>query len=227
MLACACALIPAVPGNVQATTIYNETITANFGSGNPATGWTADKEIALGLELGLRAKERTPVSTANINGVYSEPIGVDPNNAARANWNYEFSVQGNTSLYDFFLGIDTDPSQGVNYSTLGLVNPLTYFGDNTVVGNISQNSENIVFAGSGGLNPNINATYSYDMFAVAKGAGSSGLRVADTAITVVVGAGGASVPDTGNSLALLSLSFVGIAFGKQMMKREPAIVIAA
>src|SRR5580765_2377013 len=67
---------------------FNQNIVAIFGSGNPDTGWTTDTSAAGGIVLGLRGKERDTASTANASGVYSYATGVDPNNAARARWNW-------------------------------------------------------------------------------------------------------------------------------------------
>ena len=46
-----------------------------------------------------------------------------------------------------------------------------------------------------GLDANIDATFSYTLYAVAAGAGPNGARIATVGITVVVGAGGPPPPD--------------------------------
>lgn len=214
---------------------YNDTITAIYGSGNPNTGWTTDS--ANGIELGLRAKNRTTGDTSNVNGVYAYPSAPP----TRGLWNYEFSINSDSSgtsgvaldRYDFFLAVDRDSSLGVQWS---IVNPLAYwldnsYGDNTtpngagvegpygVTGtgkSLAQNSQNITFLDyptfpQGGLPLEQNATYSYELFAVEKGAGPSGARIVDVGITVVVGNGGAAVPDAGTTGALVGLALAGLA----------------
>lgn len=214
---------------------YNDSITAIFGSGNPNTGWTSDS--ASGIELGLRAKNRTSGDTSNVNGVYSF-ASAPP---TRGLWNYEFSINSDTSgtsgagldRYDFFLAVDRDSSLGVQWS---IVNPLTYwldnsYGNNTTANgagvegpfalaglgnNVAQNSQNITFGDyptfpQGSLPLEQNATYSYELFAVEKGAGANGARIVDVGITVVVGNGGAAVPDAGTTSALVGLALAGLA----------------
>ena len=212
---------------------YNDNITAIFGGGNPDTGWTS--ESGNGITLALRGKQRYPsTSTANVNGVYSYATGLIPPNNNRAVWNWEFSINSGTAFlptYDYFVGIDTDPSQGISYT---YVNALTYWTDNSfgngstlngqgveanpnnaansaalaAVNTIAQQSQNLVFAGG---NPLLDATYNYELFAVAKGGGTSGAKLADVGITVVVGRGGAAVPDGGSTLSLLGLGMAGLA----------------
>jgi len=206
---------------------YNQTITAIYGGGNPDTGWAADS--GNGITLGLRAKNRDTGATPNVAGVYSFATGLNPANN-RALWNYEFSINSGTPMlsnYDYFLGIDMDGSLGISYT---YVNPFAAFDDNSF-GNsgtlngqgfegptatnsllagsnsVAQNSENIIFLG---LNPFLNATYNYELFAVAKGAGVSGTHLTDVGITVVVGSGGSAVPDSGTSAILLSAGLFGL-----------------
>lgn len=214
---------------------YNDSITAIFGSGNPNTGWTSDS--ANGIELGLRAKNRTSGDTANVNGVYSYATAPAP----RGLWNYEFSINSDTSgtsgrtlgYYDFYLAVDRDPTAGIMWS---VVNPLSYWGDNSygnnstangagtegtfaalgANNNVAQNSQNITFGDyptfpQGGLALAPNATYDYVLYAVEKGAGSGGTRLVDVAIKVKVGNGGAAVPDGGTTFGLLGLAFAGLA----------------
>lgn len=207
---------------------YDQNITAIFGSGNPNTGWTTDAGIGSGIVLGLRAKNRTTGDTSNVNGVYSYATAP----ATRGLWNYEFSINSGTpnlDAYDFYLAVDGDSSQGISYTT---VNPLSYWLDNSYgnngtlqgqgvegtdalasANNLAQNSQNITFGdypgGAQTLFPN--ATYNYNLFAVTRGAGVDGSRLADVSITVVVGQGGSAVPDAGSTLALMSVACAGIA----------------
>jgi hypothetical protein len=207
---------------------WGTSITAIYGSGNPAEGWT--DTVVGDLQLALRAKDRVTGAAVNVDGTYSYATAPAP----RGLWNYEFSINsdkgdGATSLaaspYDFYLTIDLDPSQAFNGVT---VNPLTAWSDNAygknstlsgagndgtfaafgALNNIAQNSQNITFLGLP-LDPN--ATYDYELFAVAKGAGANGSRVASVDMTVIVGAGGAAVPDAGASAILLGIGVAGLA----------------
>ena len=211
---------------LQADT-FNQTITAIYGSGNPDTGWVADS--GNGITLGLRGKNRDTGATPNVAGIYTFATGLSAS-GTKARWNYEFSIDSGTptlSTYDYFLGIDTDPSAGISYT---YVDPFAAFNDNSfgnsgtgnglgfegsAAGNsllansnfIVQNSQNIVFLG---LSPFLNATYNYDLFAVAKGEGVGGAHLADVAMTVVVGSGGAAVPESGSSVILLGAGLAAL-----------------
>ena len=203
---------------------YNQTITAIYGGGNPDNGWTTD--AGGGVTLGLQAKDRDDGTIVNVNEVYSYPVGPSAN-PLRAKWNWQFSINsGSANLdvtYDYYVAIDLDPSQCINYA---VVNALTSFGgtsygnDGTLNGqgsepnllppnpivtpaflaqnnNIAQQSQNLVFAGG---NMNLNATYNYELFAVVKGSGPNGARVASVGITVVVGTGGAPCDSDGDGI---------------------------
>lgn len=198
--------------SAAASISYNQNITAIFGTGNPNGGWTVD--TIDNIQLGLRAKDRSSGATPNNGaGAYSFAPSLGP----RATFNYEFSINSDIAgvqkltQYDFYLMADSDPSLGINFA---VVAPLTHWGDNSyginttangagVEGaaatlaadnNIAQNSQNITFWDypGGGLLLETNATYTYELFAVASGTGPAGNRLASVRITVVVGAGGAS-----------------------------------
>jgi hypothetical protein len=150
--------------------------------------------------------------------------------------------------YSFFLAVDNDPSAGTSYT---VVNPLGHWGDNSfgnnstangagvepanvgefvtfpTIYNIAQNSQNITFGdypGGGIAQPGpADATYSYELFAVALGGSSTDARLASVGITVVVGQGGSvvgsvGVPDAGSTLTLLGLGMVGL-MGFRFWKR--------
>jgi hypothetical protein len=162
-----------------------------------------------GITLALRAKNRETASTTNVNGVYSEPVGYQAPNNNRARWNWEFSIDSgdvNLDAYDYYIVVDQDPSVGISNTVVsGLFPDNSYGNDTTLNGqgveagglanaglyNISQNSQNIVFSGG---NPTLNATYDYELYAVEKGAGPDGDKLASVSITVVVGSGGSTVP---------------------------------
>jgi hypothetical protein len=225
-----------------ASSVFADNITAIYGSGNPAAGWTVDFDALNNVQLGLRAKDRTTGAALNVGGVYTYATAP----ATRGLWNYEFSInsdaQGTTGLklgaYDFYLSVDRDSSAGVSFAT---VNPLTYWADNSFgnnstgaglgvegsfatlgsLNNIGQNSENITFGDypGGALALEANATYTYELYAVKKGDGQTGARLADVSIDVVVGSGGAKVPDAGSSALLLSLGVAGtLVFGGRKSK---------
>lgn len=202
-----------------AAVVYNQNITAIFGTGNPNTGWTANTG-ANNITVALRAKNRTSGDTTNASGVYSFGGGpLFPSSAGF--WNYEFSINSGgvpLSTYDYYLSADGNPSQCITYAT---VNPLTQWTDNQYGNNstlngqgvkgtaslaetnyVAQNSQNITFGDypGGGQSLMSNATYSYELYAVEKGDGPAGVRLASTSITVVVGAGGAvcAVPTNKN-----------------------------
>jgi hypothetical protein len=202
-------LLSAVSLSAWAAVVYNQNITAIFGSGNPNTGWTAD--TSNGIQLALRGKSRIDGSTTNTNGVYTFPVGAP----LRGAWNYEFSINSDVAgvdpltTYDFYLSADGDPSGCIQYTT---VDPLTHWNDNSygnnstangqgVEGtaaalagsnNIAQNSQNITFGDyPGGPRPLMDATYNYELYAVEKGAGPNGERLASVGITIIAGNGGA------------------------------------
>lgn len=211
-----------IAATMWAAVTYNQNIKAIFGTGgNPDTGWTADSG-ANGITVALRAKNRTSGDTTNSSGVYFF-AGLAP--TSRGLWNYEFSINSGSvplSTYDYYLSADGNPTQCIMYTT---VNPLMLWGDNSYgtnatlnsqgaegtagspdfladSNNVAQNSQNITFDDypGGGQSLIPNATYSYELYAVEKGDGPAGVRLASTSITVVVGGGGAvcAVPTNKN-----------------------------
>lgn len=198
-------------GVASASLQYDQVITAIFGAGNPNTGWTVSSD--QGVTVALRAKNRENGSTANINGVYSEPAGFLPGNT-RAKWNFEWSVDSglvNLDNYDVYLAIDNDPSVGINYTVVNTAlipdnsfgNSLTLNGQGVEgpwatyapVYSIVQQSHNLTFYPSLGFDPNANATYEFELFVVPAGADPNDEPVASVEITVVVGSGGQTVQD--------------------------------
>lgn len=193
---------------------FNQSIVAIFGGGNPNDGWTVSNDA--GLQLALRAKNRETASTANASGVYSEPTGLQAPNNNRARWNWEWSISSGTvplNTFDYYVKIDLDPSTGTNFL---IVNALTFWSDNSYgtsatlngqglegpastyagTSTVAQQSQNIMFYP--GQDATLNATYSYELYAVASGDGENGAKLSRVAITVVVGAGGPLPPDGDN-----------------------------
>jgi hypothetical protein len=124
-----------------AAVLYNQNITAIFGSGNPDTGWTAD--TSNGIQLALRAKNRVDGSTTNATGVYSFPVGPAPRGA----WNYEFSINSDVtngttplSTYDYYISADDDSSQCIRYTT---VDALNYWSDSSYGNNTTANGQGV------------------------------------------------------------------------------------
>lgn len=220
---------------------YNQNITAIFGSGNPDTGWTTDTGggIELGLRAKNRDDGSTPNVDGVYS--FPTGFAVNNPARALWNFEFSIDVGAQSlSMFDFYLGIDLDAGAGVNYVS-SLIDPLALFGDNsfgkstTANGQgveisladalidgytVAQNSQNIVFYGQ---DPSAPGVYDYRLFAVAKEVGNAPLSssggnpiaqnaspVADVNIQVRVGSP-ASVPDTGSTLAILSISIAGIA----------------
>src|SRR5687768_13908422 len=137
------ALITAAAMSSWAAVAYDQNIIAIFGSGNPDTGWTTDTDN--GIVLALRGKDRVTGSTANNSGVYGPyatgVVGSPP--SVRATWNWEFSInsgQVNLSTYDYYVGIDTDRSQCINYT---VVDAMTNWIDNSYGNNATANGQGV------------------------------------------------------------------------------------
>ncbi|MGN6386264.1 MAG: VPDSG-CTERM sorting domain-containing protein [Verrucomicrobiota bacterium] len=227
-------ILAALALSALTSTAFATDITAIYGSGNPDSGWTAATDN--GIQLGLRGKNRNTGATPNDGaGTYNFAVGTI--------WNYEFSINsGNNNLnaYQFYLAVDGNSSQGVNFTT---VDPLAYWGDNSYgktgtstanngqgvegtaatyagLNNIAQGSQRITFGDypAGAQSLNVDGTYTFNLFATRIGEGPTGTRLTDLSIDVVVGKGGAAVPDGGSSLALLGLGLAGIA-GLQLRRK--------
>ncbi len=136
----ACALIGAsIPasaalvssyGNIAAPGVY-------FGNGNVNGNWTIGADMATGVEVALRAKNRATLATIDgSSGVYSTTQGFcNPicSGGNKAMWNYEFSVNThfgsgtlNLNQVIFELALDTNPGAG---TTFNYINALTNWGD--------------------------------------------------------------------------------------------------
>lgn len=145
-----------------------------FGSGNPNGNFNIDRNN--GLELGLRAKNRTPVGPVLIdgsNGVYSVPGGLCTSGcgSAKAKWNYEFSIHTTNgaplSNYVFRLGVDHDAGVGTDFD---YIDPVTYwaFPPSAKDGLVGvQDSQNITFGNTPGGSISANAAGRYDFILLA------------------------------------------------------------
>jgi hypothetical protein len=113
----------------HAGVLYGQNVTGNiiYGSGNPNGNFTVDTS-AGGLELGLRAKQRSGLVTGdNGNGSYNQAAGIS--SGTRAKWNFEFSIfTGNDStalgLFTYKLGIDYNPGVGTSFLEFDPINGL-------------------------------------------------------------------------------------------------------
>lgn len=191
-----------------------------FGAGNPNGNFNITRQN--GLELGVRAKNRStvgPVLIDGSSGVYSVSgglCGATCGSGSKAKWNYEFSVHTTDnallSNYVFMLGVDHDPSALTNFSyvdALGYWGDEKYDGPGGVVSFSStgafgaQNSQNVFFGDTPGGAFNFNATGLYDfvLYAYARG-DTTQTRLAQVDMTV-------QVPEPG-SIALLGLGLMSL-----------------
>jgi len=195
--------------SAKADNTYNDTITAIFGSGNPAGGWAAEVDPTTGLTLALRAKNRT-TGAINDDGssTYTETAGTIA--GGLANWNFEFSISDPNLTTDgitYQLGFDTDPTAGEAITWVNALAPAggdAYGTSATASGHgtafapgdtVAQNSENIAFAGQ---NPKLTGEYTYYLDAY-----SGGVLVDSDKIQVNV----VAASDASSTFALAALSF--------------------
>ena len=211
-----------------------------FGSGNANGSFTVQREsgVELGLRGKLRHNALgAPENTFNSNsdGTYSFAAGVAPTQTSpTAVWSFEWSI--NTDFADssgwdlndltYQLGIDSDPSQGTSYSVFDPIN-VTFadhsIGDNSTGNgggaeaadaaayalliannNVAQNSWKAHWFLTS-FDPTVDGTYSFYLKAY-----DGTTLAASTEMTVIVGAGGAAVPEAGSSIALLGLAVTGL-----------------
>lgn len=189
-----------------------------FGAGNPNGNFNIVREN--GLELGLRAKNRSsvgPVLIDGSSGVYHVSGGLCGSTCGtgqKAKWNYEFSMHttDGSLLADYFfvLGVDHD---GTGATFFANVDPLAQWGDeryDTASGLSTlpagalgaQNSQNVFFGDTPGGAFSINATGLYDFVL-------SAYRVRDQSLVTSVDMT-VQVPEPG-SIALFGLGLMSLA----------------
>jgi hypothetical protein len=210
---CAIGLLAVPSARATVTISYNDTVTAINGTRNPDGFWNSYLDTGLNLQLSLKAQTTIIGNSPSPNdgaGTFIFPVGNKPG-SAKATWGNWFSINTNPSgfginhldAYDFYLTYDTPAAPG---TFINLVNVLTAFGDNaygnnstlngqgtigttatspTLVlnNNIAQNAENISFFG---LPTTLLGNYDFQLYAVASGAGSNGLRLAEADMLVNV-----------------------------------------
>ena len=219
---------------------YDANVTPNviFGTGNGNGFWTVD--LQNNIELGLRAKVRYQgIYNSGGDGTYSFDPGVSSGSAAKWNYEFAINVNqdGSTSDtisdYDIWLSIDIDPSQGQNFITFSPFQAWSdnSFGDNstaqsggieasdfpgqlTLMGQyyVAQNSQNIGWLAVGSppvplVDVNADGTYDFKLFATRAGANDV---LAQTSMRVIVGQGGAPVPDGGATFGLLAVPVLAL-----------------
>jgi hypothetical protein len=206
----------------NATASYGDIATpfgVYFGSGNVNGNYTIDN--SNGIELGLRAKTYQGATIDGSSGVYQANTGLSPLASNRSDWNFEYSIStlgGASTLsgYKFRLGIDTDPSAGVNYLNIDPVNGIpdnsTQPGRGGFVG--AQNSENSIFfykkVPGTAFDPALDGLYNFSLAAFDLEDANFSNALASTNILVRVGnPASTNVPEPA-SMALLALGAAGL-----------------
>ncbi len=224
---------------VHAALEYDQDVTPNviFGTGNGNGFFTVERNSSAKVEVGLRAKiPFQSLYNSQGDGTYVFTLAEtdydnDPNTPNR--WNVEFSINtdyldltsSGNNLDDFLyeVGIDQDPSEGVNFTTSDPIKgQLAAFaghsmGDNSTPQsggvepnflvytsslpnyNVIQNSIGYTYQG---YDPAIDATY--DIYLLIK---SGATILAKAEIQVIIGAGGAPInsPPVITSTAITSV----------------------
>jgi hypothetical protein len=97
-----------------------------YGAGNPADDWTLVRHEGAQVELGLKVKHRGgdeyPEFSIGTDGMatYKVLSGGSPSNAARAEWNFDFTATDYSpdQNFTYTLELDIDPTDGEEWITL-------------------------------------------------------------------------------------------------------------
>ncbi len=225
--------------------LFNQNVTPDiiFGTGNTNGDFTVDRNN--GVELGLRAKIPF-VGTINSNGdgTYSYSLA-EANPRWNFDWTVNTNFDGSTSRniddLTYLLSIDYDPGVGTNFLSFDPITPSSAvpFFDHSIGTNATTNGGGTeagdaatyasLIAGNNVLqqswrhaffthptlayDPTIDGTYDITLTAF----DSSG-QVASTSIQVIIGAGGAPIPEPA-TLSLLGLGLAGIGFVRRRKQR--------
>lgn len=155
--------------SATAVPVYgNPALGTFYGAGNPQGEWWVS---TVGrVELGLRAKDRQTGGLLGngADGIYNVTPGTCTGGLCgtstdKATWNYDFSISYDPAFFfglTFRLGVDHDPSAGVNYS---YVDPAAYWSDETYFHSAFQNSQNVKFGDTpgGAFDVNQQGLYSF------------------------------------------------------------------
>jgi hypothetical protein len=206
------ALTAGTIGTAAHSTVYDSSLASPgvyFGAGNEGTntGWTVN---TIGnVELGLTTIQRgvgavSPTAT----NIYNVPLGSDSANAARAWWNFDFSINLQAGGGSLTLGDVTSTLTIYDYvhGTSVTLNPFTAFGDNSAYdgsttrnGNVTgqqataadvgmQNSENLTFSDFSALGFDMDVNDTYQI--VLSLADANGTSIGSVNEFVVAGTGG-------------------------------------
>jgi len=211
------AFVAGAAGVSQAAVEFNQTLGAPaniFGNG------VTDDNFALGtfggVEVGLRARYRVrPTQPSDSNGLYG-PFDRGTQTAAfgsparsdRAEWSYDFYINTGTAgaIADFDFSLCADSDRGAGFTPV-CVDPVSFFGDNNVVGNELGNSMQLFFAGTpGNVGYDVNAPGLYTFSLTVSPDG--GAPLGTTEITAQV------IPEPG-MLALLGLGMAGLGYARR------------
>jgi hypothetical protein len=227
----------------QASVLYDQDITPNviYGTGNSNGDWAVSTEnnVEAALRSHLRYVGTTGIQAGS--NIYNQPTGAYTDGNAR--WNVDFSVyvsSGDLTGVTTFLSMDIDPSEAVDYVTI----PISAISDNevgtvttaqsggTVLASgaslagytVIQNSWNLGFLANYleslgidiGFDPTADATYDFTLSVYGA---EKGDLLTSVSIQVIVGDGGAAVPEPATCAIWSLFSGIGLIAGRRRRNR--------